>query len=236
MLKINVLIVENEELVAEDIKMQLEENDFDVCQIATRMDEVLRFVEVHKPDIILMDIDLDGPYDGIDVTIKIKEKNPDLPVIFLTEMNDERTRNRALPTGVKHFHPKPFNIKNTGWAIRAILSEQTDGKQNQDLNSLWLTENQAKYKVNKKDILYLHAQGAYCHLYFSKTDYKVVSKSMRVVKDSINDPGFMQIHRSIIVNTNAVTKYSDDHIWIGDISLKISRMFKENVKRRFNSI
>ncbi|MBN1551461.1 response regulator, partial [bacterium] len=78
-----ILIVEDEAIVAETLKLNLEFFNFSMCKpVATGM-EALQFFEKEAPDLVLMDIRLAGPMNGLDVAKKIRETS-DVPIIFIT--------------------------------------------------------------------------------------------------------------------------------------------------------
>lgn len=102
-----VLIVEDETIVALEIKKVLEKLDFIVTDMATGYDSALESVKRTKPDIILMDIDLRDDKDGIDVAKQI-QKNNNIPIIYTTAYSDEKTLNRAIETNPVTYLIKPF--------------------------------------------------------------------------------------------------------------------------------
>lgn len=72
--KVRVLIVEDEPLIAENLAMYLNNNDYEVAGIAYDYEEGLLKLNVAKPDIVLLDINLDGNQDGIDLAGYIHQK------------------------------------------------------------------------------------------------------------------------------------------------------------------
>ncbi len=119
--KAKILIVEDERIVAVDIKSSLELFDYDVLGIISTGEEVLAFVENNKPDLILMDIGLKGDMDGIETTIKINEKYQ-IPVIFLTAFEDEKTFQRAQKTIFSDYLIKPFEDEQLNNTIGKVLN------------------------------------------------------------------------------------------------------------------
>lgn len=89
-MKIKVLIVEDETLIAQEISACLEENDFEVTGIASTSDEALRLIKDNKPDVILMDIMIKGKVNRIELSKKILE-NQHFPIIFLTSSAENIT-------------------------------------------------------------------------------------------------------------------------------------------------
>ncbi len=107
MSKAKVLIVEDEALVALDMKKTLEGFNFDVTDIANNSKTTLNSINSQRPDIILMDINLKGEKDGIDIATDIK-KYMNIPVIYLTSYSDDNTISRAIQTNPVTYLLKPF--------------------------------------------------------------------------------------------------------------------------------
>lgn len=105
--KEKILIVEDEPIVALDIKSAIEQCDFSVIDIVDNYDDALLSVKVNNPDIIFMDINLDNSKDGIEIAVEIKRKK-DIPIIYLTAYSDDNTMQRAIETNPVSFIAKPF--------------------------------------------------------------------------------------------------------------------------------
>ncbi|MGA1839193.1 MAG: response regulator [bacterium] len=103
-----IMIVEDEFVVAEDIKECLENMGYSVCCTVTSGEEALEKIEHEKPDLILMDIVLSGYMDGIETAEKIHGLE-DIPIIFVTAHSDEEILDRAKITGPYGYILKPFD-------------------------------------------------------------------------------------------------------------------------------
>ena len=97
MTKIKILVVEDSSIVALDIQHSLQNLGYEVIGIASSGEEALKKVRKTLPDLILMDIKIDGKYDGIETAARIKE-NHDIPIIYLTAYSDQDTLTRAKIT------------------------------------------------------------------------------------------------------------------------------------------
>ncbi|GAB4367808.1 MAG: hypothetical protein Kow009_04660 [Spirochaetales bacterium] len=111
-----ILIVEDENIVALDIKMHLRKYGFQVVGICSSGEEALIQIENSTPDLILMDIKLNGQLDGLETSRIIKERYR-LPVVFLTAFADEATLQRAKVTEPFGYIIKPFEEKELQTAI-----------------------------------------------------------------------------------------------------------------------
>src|SRR5256885_9530681 len=96
-----IFIVEDERIVAEDLKRMLERLGYSVVGSVSTGEDALKQIEATLPNLVLMDIRIRGPLDGVDVAEHVVAEF-DIPVIYLTAYADETTLDRAKgtqPTG-----------------------------------------------------------------------------------------------------------------------------------------
>lgn len=118
-----ILIVEDDLLTARIISKMLTNRGFIITDIITKSCEVLDSIIKNSPDIILMDITLEGELDGIEIAYKIKEKF-NIPIIYLTADSSEETIKRAKITGPFGYLIKPVNEKILVTTIEITLQKQ----------------------------------------------------------------------------------------------------------------
>lgn len=92
--KVKILVVEDEIIIADDICDILSELGYDTLEPVINYSEAIEAIEKYKPDLAILDIQLAGSKDGIDLAWKIKE-DYQLPYIFLTSHADPATVERA---------------------------------------------------------------------------------------------------------------------------------------------
>ena len=98
----SVLVVEDEFLIAEGFRVQLEALGLSVCGTATTADEAIALAQMHSPSVVLMDVRLKGERDGVDAAIII-HATVGSKVIFVTGSREPRTIERIQsdhPSGV----------------------------------------------------------------------------------------------------------------------------------------
>ena len=117
---IKILIVEDEIIVAEDIKENLEELGYTITAIADSAKQALREIALTRPDLVLMDICLKGKMDGIQASAKIWDEFK-VPVIYLTANSDISTIQRAKDTAPFGYITKPFNERELHTTIEIAL-------------------------------------------------------------------------------------------------------------------
>ncbi len=103
----NILIVEDEALLSMDLELSLKDMGHTVLESVPSGEEALSFVGRNRPDIVLIDIKLDGNLDGIE-TSRMIMKEYDVPVIFMTGNTDTDTLSRAEALGPVGIIKKPI--------------------------------------------------------------------------------------------------------------------------------
>jgi len=101
----NILVVEDELITAKDIKNSLEKVGYNVPAMVSTGEDAIKFSDRNRPDLVIMDIKLDGTLDGIDAAEIIGSKFG-IPILYLTSYSDEITVERAKAT-----HPSAFILK-----------------------------------------------------------------------------------------------------------------------------
>jgi PAS domain S-box-containing protein len=124
----SILIVEDELLVAKDIRRFLQGLDYEVVGMAVAGDEAVRKSLELRPDLILMDIRLKGEMDGITAVEQIREQF-DVPVVYLTAQWDKKTRERARATGAYGYVLKPWVERELEIGIEMALAIHTKERQ-----------------------------------------------------------------------------------------------------------
>ncbi len=119
-LQAKILIVEDEPLIAMDIKGILRRNNYNVIGVAHDSETALDMIYNRQPDLILMDINIEGHKDGVEVAEVVQEKY-NIPVIFLTSYSDDNTLARAEKTLPYAYVVKPFEERNLKSAIKIAL-------------------------------------------------------------------------------------------------------------------
>lgn len=115
-----IMIVEDESLIAEDIRMSLINKGFDVPSVVSMGETAIEKVNEVKPDLILMDIMLAGKMDGIETAGIIRSKF-NIPVVYLTAYCDEKIIERAKITEPFGYLIKPFKERELYITIEVSL-------------------------------------------------------------------------------------------------------------------
>ena len=119
---LKVLVVEDEVIVALELQNHLERLGYEVVDSVTSGEKAVRQAAQLQPNLVLMDIRLDGALDGIEAARRIRAAH-DIPIIFLTAFGDEETLERAKETGAFGFILKPFRERELYATIEVALSK-----------------------------------------------------------------------------------------------------------------
>ena len=116
-----VFIVDDHPIVREGLSLLINrESDLAVCGVAEEAVTALRRIEEMRPDIVVVDISLNGP-DGLDLLKNIRMLDPDLPVLILSMMDELLYAERALRAGANGYIMKQEATEKVLVAVRRIL-------------------------------------------------------------------------------------------------------------------
>jgi CheY-like chemotaxis protein len=114
------LIVEDETLIAEELKERLSRLGFSVIAAVDTADEGIAIATSQHPDLVLMDIRLKGDKDGIQAATEIR-RQIDVPIIYLTAYSDRHTVERAKASEHDAFILKPFQKRELQSTIEVAM-------------------------------------------------------------------------------------------------------------------
>jgi two-component system, response regulator PdtaR len=115
-----VMVVEDEALIAEAFVIMLEDMEMEVCGVAATADEAIALAAAHSPDVILMDVRLQGPKDGVDAAITI-EQMVRSRVIFVTGSREPETLARIQQDDPAAVLFKPLRADQLRTTVMQVL-------------------------------------------------------------------------------------------------------------------
>ncbi len=117
---IRVLIVEDDPIIGEDIRDMLTNVDYSALGVAYSKEEAIEYINNETPDLVLLDINLDGNYEGFEIAKHIN-KTRRIPFLYLTSYSGKEIIERAKPTMPMGYIVKPFNEKELYSNIEVAL-------------------------------------------------------------------------------------------------------------------
>ena len=233
--KANILIVEDEVVIASDIQEMLEEIGHKVVGIAITAREALNVLQTKKVDLVLLDIFIKGEKDGIDLAEEL-QKNYPIPFIYLTSHSDPLTVEKAVQTNPTGYIVKPFEKADIYTAVELALSkEKTTEKNTENFDALtpqkdhlFVKDNFSYVKIKFNDLHWIKSTGNYVELHCSNKKYLIRSTIKEMIK-LLPEDQFFQIHKSYIVNHSQIDSFNNSSVQIFNTELPIGRTYKDQL-------
>jgi CheY-like chemotaxis protein len=146
MKKAQIFVVEDSKFMAEIIQKSLKNLGYGIAGIESSAEEAIKKIEYQKPDLILMDIILEGKMDGIEAANQIRSRS-NIPIVYLTARGDEKILDRAKISGPYGYLIKPFKVEELNATIEMALYKNKMDKEQMNLLAKW------QQSVVKKEII-----------------------------------------------------------------------------------
>ena len=243
---IQILIVEDEMIIAANISLQLTHLGYEVIGIIPRAEEVLPLIREHQPDILLLDINLKGDLDGIELAHLILTEYK-IPIIFLTANADEAHFNRAKAVNPYAFISKPFKKLDLQRAIELTVVRIQDDRELEKNSALetetpfilsdciFVRSHDKMIKVCINDILYIEAERNYCKIHCRDKEHLLVT-TLKDLEEKLTDNTLLRIHRSFIVNLTHIDEIATSHVVIAKKAIPISADLKKQLLQHIQKI
>jgi len=228
MSKTNILIVEDESIIAKDIQHSLKKIGYNVVEICSTGEDAIRVAEELKPDLVLMDIMLQGELSGIEAAMQIREKF-NIPIIYLTAYADESTLNKAKITEPYGYIIKPFKEIDLRTSIEMSLykhEKEADVKKERDFlyslaenkdskDILFVKSHSRLVKVKATDIYFVEALKDYVVINTATTRY-TIHATMKDIEKKLSSTDFVRVHRSFIVRIDKIVAIEQPNLILED--------------------
>lgn len=248
--KVRILIVEDEGIVALSLEDTLVQEGYHVIGVADSGKEALEFIQREQIDLVLLDIQINGDWDGIETARKIMAVK-DIPFIYLTAFSDDETLARAKETNPAAYLLKPYQAKNmlitidlalNNFAFRRVpaakvvpMEKITDQKEAilYYNDAVFIKQNYRYIKVNLEFICYLEAEGNHTAIFTQDRKY-VIRHTLNTMLEKLNQQTFIRVHRSFAVNLQHIETFNESTICISRKEIPIGRHYKETFFRHFD--
>jgi len=207
--------------------------------------EAIKQIQLHKPDFIFLDIEMPN-YSGFELLDFFD--NIDFEIIFLTAYSKYAVK--AFQVSAVDYLLKPLQIDRLESALNKVkeklalknsahrVNALKENLQSDQLTKIVLPLANSYQFIEIGDIVAIEAARAYCNFHLKDKRKFLVSKSLRHFEEILNQqPGFVRIHRSFLVNLNYIERYfkNEQRVeLINNLSVKVSRDRKEYFEQIFN--
>lgn len=222
MSKARVLVVEDEPLIADDIVDTLESNGYAVVAVVDEASDALAEIQNQTVDIALLDVNIEGDTDGIDLAAQL-----DIPFIFLTSYYDQNTLDRAKRTKPAGYVVKPFNERDLIVNLEMALARLKTKTRKPGLpEKFFVRDGQEIVSVKSSDIHYVEADDNYANIYTDKGKF-LISHTLKSIEDKLLPFGFRRIHRSYLINFDKVDAISEGYVFIASKKVQIGKSYRK---------
>lgn len=220
-----ILIVEDEVLIANHIKINLEKSGYFCCGHATSYEEAVELVEKEKPDLLLLDIRLYGSKTGIDLAQFINTYYQ-IPFIYLTSHFEKTTLEEARNTRPAGYLTKPYQPDTLVTTIEICLFNHLQADKKSNKIEIW--EGKKKHEFREEEIYFIQADHVYTHIILSDRSL-IIRKSLNEIVETLSNKLFMRVHKSFVINIRHIQQINSTYIHIKDNKIPIGRTFKKDV-------
>ncbi len=229
MKSLNIYIVEDEPIIVSTIEVALRKQGFYAVGDAEDYYTALRDIELLKPDLTLIDIQLSGNKDGIDLAEELDKRKK--PYLFLSSQTDPVTIERVKQTQPLGYIVKPFTENGLRTNIELAWHSYIDSQQ----QFITIKHEGRLHRINQNTISYLKAYDNYCYV-VTKAQTYLVPHTLKLIFEQLNPNDFVKTHRSYVVNLNHILSVDKNTISLNEDNIPVSASQKSFVVSRLKSI
>ncbi len=245
---VNILVVEDDLLIAEEICAVLNQAGYRVTAMADTCAEALEAAKKEAPDLVFMDIKIAGDIDGIETAKRLKTLG-DFPVIFLTNLQDKPTMERAMSVNPANYLAKPFTSHQLLVSIQHALLNFSENKKagispagavDEGIIPLkdvvFIRDGSGNYrKQNSTDIHYVEADRSYCTIFTGEGKY-VQSTNMSNIIKKMDQANLVQVSRSHFVNIHKIEQIKGNILFVAGTEITVTDKFREAFFKHINLV
>ncbi|MCF0049081.1 response regulator [Dyadobacter chenwenxiniae] len=230
-------VVEDELVIARTILHTLDELGYSHCGPAINYTEAIELIENDMPDLLLLDIQLAGRKDGLDVAEKLNESYK-LPFIFLTANSDIETIDRAKRVKPHAYIVKPFTKEELYAAIEIAFNNFSGSKMGAGpakmpsvpiRNFMFVKDGYVFRKIFFDELLYLESEANYVLLHLTSQKKIMVRSTITDFIEQLDPAAFVRVHRRFSVNVNLIDDIFPNEISVHGIKIPIGKSYRDEL-------
>lgn len=240
-----IWIVEDDWVIAKDLQFSLQAAGYQVPAPLDSGEALLEELQNSLPDLILLDINLTGKLDGIDVGKQL-QASFHIPFIYLTALTGKPILERAKITEPHAYLVKPFEMEDVERAIELALyksgqkSTQPEGTMETPQGALlkdhlFVKSRNRLEKVRLQEVSWIEAKDIYAALHTEKGSF-VVSHSLKELTRMLPEQNFMRVHRSFMVALEKIEAIEDNNLLVQQQYIPIGKTYKDKLLKRLQII
>ena len=216
MLSVKIGVVEDEMIIAASIASTLKKLNYKVSTPAASYADALEMIEKEQPHLLLLDINLGGQKDGIDVAEFVRA-NYQLPIIFLTANSDIATVQRAKTVKPNAYLLKPFTKDDLFASIEiAISNYYENADRTSKKESIILKSGYDFVNIQIEKIVFIESNDNYVSIQLTEGKSLIVRSTLSEMLEKLPVNEFTRINRSVIINHSFIQKIETEQIAVAD--------------------
>lgn len=240
---VRILLLEDDWIISKELALTLQEQGFEVVGVFDNGEEVLEKIQLLKPDLALIDIELAGDLTGIDTALEIKKMQ--IPFVFLTAMADLATIEKAKLANPYAYLVKPIQPETLLSTIeislynaqikREIAKQEPIAITNTALgigDNIFVKSKKRLEKIKVADILWIQADDIYS-IIITATGKYILSQALKNLEDKF-PAEFMRVHRSYIVQLDKIQAIEDNDLIIKDNYIPIGKTYRDRLMAKLS--
>jgi two-component system, LytTR family, response regulator LytT len=238
--KVNILLVEDEYIIAEDTRESLIGLGYHVVGISGSFDEAVELIKSGQPDIAIIDIHLKGKKTGIDLGLYIRE-HFHFPFIYLSSYSDKKTVSDAKASEPNAYLVKPFNEKELYTSIEIAISNytkksiSTGGSESFDnaiiKDSIFIKKDYYFEKVKLADVVFIRSDGNYLEIVIKDHKKYLIRSTFDDFLACLPTIKFQRTHKSYVINVDYIASISNTVVYVLEHEVPISKSRKDDLMK-----
>lgn len=233
-----ILIVEDEDWIAEDLKQTLSDNGYEVIAVVDSYERALLQLRREQPDLVLLDIRLNGVGTGVDIAREINDRWK-IPFVFISSNIDPKTMQEVLEESPHTILTKPCKPQDLLAAVQLALTkgeiEVSSNKESTIADDFFVKSEHAYQKIEITRLLYIKGEGSYTKLQM-EGERLVLRAALKDFEFLENHPKLLRVHRSYIVNIDKIDKIHSKHLDINGFEVPITKEGRDDILNRISKV
>jgi two-component system, LytTR family, response regulator LytT len=213
---IKVLIVEDEVLIAEDLKDLL--NSFGIVEVemAHSKASAISALKASAPHLALLDIRMEGELDGLEIAEHINSSLK-IPFVFITSHSDLATIQKIVKVKPAGYLTKPFKKSDLFAVINLVADEN-----NNSPKKILIKDGIKTVIFEPGEIDYIEGEGNYINIYAGRKRV-LARQSLESIVQQLDSDKYFRIHRSFVINLERIVHFTKKEVVVGGTKIPIAR-------------
>lgn len=231
---LSILIIEDEFIIGEDLRVALLASGYKVFGIARSYEQAIELLKKGTPDFALVDITLNTDQSGLELGRMFYE-DLHIPYIYVTSHADTGTLEKVKLTYPSGFLLKPFKRESIYAAIEVaqVNFVNSHSSHEEDERSIIVKKGEEKKRIRYSEILFLESDANYTNIQTITARF-TERKTMKDMLDELVAHPFIRVHKSYAVNKHKIHHFTRDKIFMAGHEVPIGRTYADELGKTLN--